>query len=210
VTLVATSLSTTCTLRAVLACLAGLLLVGWLSGCGPNLYELPDPPPRDEWRRHSLNPADDEVVYLQNFLSAKDTVLTFVEALEDERWEDAYRLLSNETRLLLDDLSPSGRGETVLENGRIQRGDNEYLVDALDLFVIRDLVDIVDQHDREREAETYRRKEIYAVDSNGEAHHIVVIYEEGGWRIHKPEIDLTPGAPGRRTLSSSRSAGGPG
>lgn len=198
------------TTRAVLPSLAGLLLAGLISGCGPNLYDLPDPPPRDEWHRHSLNPADDEAAYLQNFLSAKDTVVTFVEAMEDERWEDAYRLLSNETRLLLDNLSPSGRGETVLENGRIQRDDQEYVVDALDLFVIRDVIDIVDQHDHDREAETYRRKEIYAVNSSGDAHHLVVIYEEGAWRIHKPEIDLTPGAPGRRTLSSSRSAGGPG
>ena len=174
-----------------------ILLTVAAVGCS-GLYELPDPPPRDSWQRHSLSPAEDHDRSHERYLAAQDSLLAFVEALSDERFEDAYNLLSNETRILLDDLSPTGRGEHSLATGEITRGGSEYHVESLDLFVIRDLTRIEDTHDDQMEAETYRRKEIYAVGTDGTVHHIVMILEEDRWRIHKPDIDLTPGAPGRR------------
>ena len=174
----------------------------WLSACGPSLYELPDPPPREAWRHHSLNPAEDEERSHQNFLAAQDAVLSFLEALDEQRHEDAYRLLSNETRILLDDLSPAGRGESVLEDGQIERNGDAYRLDPVDLFVIADLQELVDLQSGREEAETYRRKEIYAVSGSGDVHHLVLIFEEDGWRLHRPSIALTPGSPGRRLSDS--------
>lgn len=178
-----------------------LVLTGaFLWSCGPSLYEIPEPPPREQWRRHSLNPADTTARSQQNFFAAQDSFLAFVEAMDQERYDDAYDLLSNETRILLDDLSPTGLGEDVLETGAIQRDETEYHVDALDLFAVADLTDIVDEPtDGSSEVETYRRKEIYAVGADGQVHHIVLILEEDEWRIHHPDIELTPGAPGRRS-----------
>ena len=169
------------------------------TGCS-GLYELPDPPPRDAWQRHSLSPAEDHDRSHSRFLEAQDSLLAFVEALTDERFEDAYALLSNETRILLDDLSSTGRGEYTLETGEIVRDSSEYLVDALDLFVVLDLQRIEDTFEDRMEAETYRRKEVYCFGADDAVHHVVLIFEEDSWRIHKPDIDLTPGAPGRRAL----------
>jgi hypothetical protein len=171
-----------------------------LSGCGPSLYDLPDPPAREQWQRHSLSPGEDDGASQERFLAAQDSVLTFVEAMNARRFDDAYALLSNETRILLDDLSLSGRGEDVLETGQIRRDGADYRVDALDLFVIRDLAFIEDTHEASSESETYRRKEVYCLGEDAHVHHVVLILEEDVWRIHKAEIDLTPGAPGRRAV----------
>jgi hypothetical protein len=176
-----------------------IIILTLLAACGPNLYELPDPPPREFWVRHSLTPGEDSQRSRERFLAAQITVVLLVEALQENRYEDAYRLLSNETRILLDVLSPSGRGETVLEDGVIERNGAEYHVDPLDLFVIRDMAEITDSVTGEIESETYRRKEVFAISTEGDTHHLVLILEEDEWRIHKPEIDLTPGAPGRRS-----------
>lgn len=168
-------------------------------GCS-GLYELPDPPPRDAWQRHSLSPAEDQDRSRDRFLEAQDSLLGFVEAMSDGRFEEAYALLSNETRILLDDLSPTGRGEHTLETGEIARDSSEYILDPMDLFVVSNLQRIEDTYEDRLEAETYRRKEIYCLGLDETVHHVVMILEEDAWRIHKPEIDLTPGAPGRRAL----------
>ena len=188
-------------MRQLLTTMFALVLTGaFLLSCGPSLYDIPEPPPREQWRRHSLNPADTDARSQQNFFAAQDSLLSFVEAMDQERYDDAYDLLSNETRILLDDLSPTGLGEDVLETGEIRRDETDYRVNAMDLFAIADLSDIVDEPtDGRSEAETYRRKEIYAIGADGNVHHIVLIFEENEWRIHHPDIDLTPGAPGRRS-----------
>lgn len=177
-----------------------LLSSAMLCACGPGLYELPDPPPREDWHRHSLNPADDEERSYRDFLAAQDSVLAFVEAMQEHRYDDAYELLSNETRILLDDLSPDGLGESVLSTGHLVRDGVEYDVDPVDLFVVADLEELLDEQPGEPEQETYRRKELWARAADGTVHHIVLIYEDDQWRIHKPSIALTPGSPGRRTL----------
>ncbi|MBN1946607.1 MAG: hypothetical protein JW797_13110 [Bradymonadales bacterium] len=133
------------------------------------------------------------------FLAAKRSILSFTEAMSFEQFDRAYTLLSNETRILLDDLSPTGRGESVLSDGIIERGGAQYTIDPVDLFVIRNLEEILDTQPDRMEAETTRRKEVYAISQEGDVHHLVVILEEDRWLIHKPEIELTPGAPGRRT-----------
>jgi hypothetical protein len=177
-----------------------LLLALALPACGRGLYDLPDPPPRDEWRRHSLDPAEDEARSHQAFLAAQGSVLAFLEAMRESRWEAAYEVLSNETRILLDDLSPNGRGETVLAEGRVVREGAEYRLDPVDLFVIADLDALLDEMPGEREQETYRRKEIWARSSAGDVRRLVLIYEDDAWRLHRPTIALTPGSPGRRAL----------
>lgn len=179
---------------------ACLLLVVSVPACRGSLYTLPDPPPREDWQRHSLNPAEDEERNERNFRAAQDAVISFSEAMRDQRYSDAYEVLSNETRILLDDLSPSGRGEDVLATGALEREGVEYQVDPVDLFVIHDLVDLVDEQPHEMEAETYRRKEVWAIGADGAVHRVIVIDEGNGWHIHKPQIELTPGAPGRRSF----------
>ncbi len=176
-----------------------LVLVG-LAGCS-SLYQLPDPPSPESWRRHSLTPGEDDERSTERFIEAQEAVLTFTEALNDQRFDDAYGLLSNETRILLDSLSSTGRGEHVLESGEITR-NGTFSVDVIDLFVIRDLDRIEDEHPDSQESETYRRKEVYVFDTEGVSHHVVLIREADAWRIHKPDIDLTPGAPGRRATDS--------
>jgi hypothetical protein len=185
---------------ARLALALALLGAVALGGCERGLYRLPDPPPPDEWRRHSLDPAEDLARSHRNFLAAQGSVLSFVEAMRDSRWADAYERLSNETRILLDDLSPDGRGETVLAHGRVVREGVEHRVDPVDLFVIADLDALLDEQPGEAEQETYRRKELWARSASGDVHRLVLIYEDDEWRLHKPTIALTPGSPGRRAL----------
>jgi len=167
-----------------------------------SLYQLPDPPPRDSWQRHSLSPAQDDARSAERYEAALAQLQDFIAALEGERWEDSYAMLSNETRILLDDLATEGLGETVLSTGRVEREGVEYQVDALDLFVISGYERFEDTWGDEEESETYRRKEIWAISSDGTAHRVVMILEEDTWRLHKPSIDLTPGAPGRRAADS--------
>ncbi len=171
-----------------------------LFACGQRLYELPDPPPSAYWQRHSLNPGEEEVRSADLFAAAEGAIVEFVGAVNEQRWDDAYRLLSNETRILLDDVSPTGLGEAVLEFGLVQRDGAEFRIDPMDLYVVAEMVELLDEMEGEPESETYRRKEIWAVSELGFVNHEVMIFEEDGWRIHKPTIELSPGSPGRRTL----------
>lgn len=183
--------------RTILIIACALALFG--TACN-RLYQLPDPAPRADWRRHSLSPAEDAERSREYFVDAEAAVQAFVAAMDSGDYAGAYEHLSNETRILLDDLSPEGRGESVLENGLITRDGNEHEVDALDLLAVRGMVSVEDTHENRPESETYRRKEVYAVGFGGAVHHVVLILEQDEWRIHKPDIDLAEGAPGRRNI----------
>jgi hypothetical protein len=185
--------------------LAALLIAALVSlgaaGCA-SLYRLPEPPPREAWARHSLSPTQNRDRSAERYAEARTALFSFLDALASERWDDAYSALSNETRILLDDLATDGRGESVLATGDLRRGDAAYEVDVIDLFVISELARVEDDWNDQPEAESYRRKELWAIDRNGDAHRVILIYESDAWRIHKPDIDLTPGAPGRRASST--------
>jgi hypothetical protein len=182
--------------------LSPLFLVLFLLTACPahKLYTLPDPAPSETWSHHSLSPSDTPESTPSHFESVVTAVDEFLDALETENFPMAYRQLSNETRILLDNLSPTGLGESVLENGSIDREGESFTILPVDLFVIADFEQLLDEQPGLQENETTRRKEVYAVSQDSSVHHLVLIYEEDAWRIHRTDIDLTPGAPGRRAL----------
>lgn len=188
-------------MKPLVALIAAASLTLGAAGCA-SLYRLPEPPPRESWARHSLSPTQDRDRSAERYADARTALFAFLDALASERYDDAYNALSNETRILLDDLAADGRGESVLATGALRRGDADYQVDVVDLFAIADLARIEDDWNDQPEAESYRRKELWAIDRAGAAHRVVLIYESDAWRIHKPDIDLTPGAPGRRASST--------
>ena len=109
----------------------------FLTACtARNLYTLPDPAPSETWAHHSLNPSDTPESSSSHFESVVIAVDEFLDALETAEFSMAYRQLSNETRILLDNLSPTGLGESVLENGHIEREGESFTILPVDLFVI--------------------------------------------------------------------------
>jgi hypothetical protein len=184
-------------LRASFTCSTGiflLLLVGGTVGCRPDLYVLPTPPPASEWERVELDPTVEDRRAGERYVEARRAVLAFVDALSQAEWEQAYRRVSNETRLLLD-AGFDGQGEASLAEGRTRRDRRLYSYDPMDLFLIQGLTRIEDSVEGEAEAETQRRHEVFVFDAEGQYRKVVLIREGDEWLIHLPrwpQERLTP------------------
>jgi len=163
-----------------------LLLAGWLTGCGGTLYrQLPPPPPDDERRVVALDPQRDEALAAERYVEARRTVLALYEAVSMERWDDAYAMLSNETRLLLD-RGAGGLGEGALRDGVLTIDGATYRFDPVAIFLIAGLTRIEDTVAGEQESETNRRKEVYVFNADGDYRRVVVIREGDQWLVHMP------------------------
>jgi hypothetical protein len=125
--------------------------------------------------------AADEALYVE----ARRAVMALYERLGQARWDEAWEMLSNETRLLLDS-GADGRGEEALAAGRVSIDGREYAFDAVDLFVIDGFSAMDDDAVGETQHETDRRREVFVSGSGGTVRRVVVILEGDSWRVHLP------------------------
>ncbi|MEO1268328.1 MAG: hypothetical protein AAFX99_09530 [Myxococcota bacterium] len=174
------------------AVVLGLVMM-LLSGCGLGLYELPDPPPQEEWTAVSLVPGEDRRDSRKMYVEASAAAMDLYTSLLEKNWEGAWELLSSETRSALSFGHGGKDGKKVLSQGIYEgkpskdfpEAKSSFRFDPVDHFVVKGLLRFEDEQPGVVESETNRRKEIYAVSRDGEVKKVVLIYEAGGWRVHK-------------------------
>ena len=185
-------MTTHTTTGATWIALALTTLLG-VSGCGLGLYELPDPPPSEEWTAVSLVPGEDRRDSRKLYVEASAAAMDLYTSLLEENWEQAWELLSAETRSALSYGNPESDGKEVLKTGLYEGKPSKEFPEAkstfrftpVDHLVVEGLLRFEDEQPGVTESETNRRKEIYAVSRTGEVKKVVLIYEAGGWRVHK-------------------------
>ncbi len=166
---------------------AGMLVL-LLTACGGGLYDLPPAPPASEWVSFQEQREESDEERVRRFLDAKRAAIQIYAALAEGRWERAVELMSQETVAFFEDASNGAGAEAVLAAGVLSFGDEQIPFDPLvDLF-IADLEDLRDEVEGQVEAETRRRKELFAISRQGQGRKIIMIYERDGWRLHSPFI----------------------
>ena len=182
-----------CLLIAVLLGLANVF------ACGPGLYDLPTPPPQAQWTSVSLTPGAEEQRAAKNFLEASAIAMDLFSAFSDENWEDAWALLSEETKSTLNYGNPDGDGINVLKTGQFElageTGKSTFRLEPVRHFFVEELMRFEDEVAGNPESETNRRKEIYALSRSGDNKKVVLIYEAGGWKVHKTTFGELSAAP---------------
>lgn len=169
------------------------LLFALLSVLGAScstLYDLPAPPPQDQWTSISLVPGEDELDEEKRYIEARSATLRLYSALAEEDWDGAWPLLSEETRSFLSFNAPGKDGKKVLASGQITLPSGpSKTFDPVDAFVIRDLRKITDEYKNAVQNETANRKELFVINVDENVHKVVLIREQGQWRVHRTEID---------------------
>lgn len=164
------------------------ILVATVAGCAANVYELPPPPDETERSSVDLNPASSDEADAESFMEARRAILSLAGALGNEDWEDAYGLVSSETRILLDTYG-DGRGEDLLARGQLVGTDgNTYQFEPLSLFLLSEIASIEDSMDGVEEAESSRRKDVFLVAPDDSYRRVVVIREGEQWLVHMREL----------------------
>lgn len=123
-------------------------------------------------------------VLLSASLASKKVAIELYAALSDKKWPEALAMMSQETRNFLED-SSNGKGALgALEAGELAfAGQVARFRPAADFF-IADLAGIKDAlPNAPAENETKLRKELYAINSDGQARDLF-IYEADAWRFH--------------------------
>lgn len=169
-----------------------------LAGCANrNLYELPEPPPEDERRSVSLIPGEDDRRSEKDFQDARASLLRLEELLESKRFEEALKLMSQETVAMLEFVSPdkksSAPATAVFTLQQVIVDDVSYKVDPVALLLAPDLSNVQDSVEGQpKEVESSRRKELFAVQPGEEgkpARKIVMIKEGDTWLLHRTRIN---------------------
>ena len=164
-----------------------MCLAVFAASCGPAIYEIPPPPPEDEWTDRELDPTAEEEASAERYAEARRAVLALYEALQDGAFEEAYYLLSNETRILLDTYG-GGVGEEALANGLLEVDGTVYSFDPVDLLLMPEPASFEDSVSGEEENETSRRKELFIFDADDNYRRVIVIREADEWVIHAPRV----------------------
>ena len=158
------------------------------TACGPGIYELPDPPPKDEWVDVHATEDESDEVRIRRFLDAKRVAISTYAALQSRDWDTALNNMSQETRAFLQDASGDNNPASALESGQLLVGDQTITFDPVADFFIAGLEDLRDEMPGKTESETLKRKEIYAIGSDGKARKVVFIVEGEAWRFHSPFV----------------------
>src|SRR5690606_24493009 len=152
------------------------------------LYELTPPPPKDEWVDVNAVEEEDEEAKVRRFLDAKRAAIKVYGALQQGDWDTALENMSQETRSFLEDASGGEGAAVTLERRELLVSGQQVPFDPIADFFISDLADIRDEVPGQEEAETPRRKELYAVSREGEARKVLFIYEADRWVFHSPFV----------------------
>ena len=174
------------TKRSLLALISLSALV--LSACGPSLYSLPEPPPKEEWKETDDSVASPDEAAIKRFLDAKRVAIRIYSAMIDEDWDRVVDNMSQETRAFLEEASPSSDAKATLASKELQIDGETIPFDPISDFFIADLADIVDTLDGQQEEETEKRKELFVIGADNRARKVLFIYEEGTWRLHSPFV----------------------
>jgi len=164
------------------------LVVLLLPACGRSLYVLPPAPPESEWVDLNAPPEVDAQVELKRFFEARSVASKTYVALVNGDWDVAIANMSQETRNMLE-LMSDGKGATAtLAKGVLMRQDGQaFKFDPAADFFLPNLQNFKDTIPNvPPEAENDKRKEIYAINGNGQARKLVFIFEEDAWRFHSP------------------------
>ncbi|QED25975.1 hypothetical protein FRD01_01605 [Microvenator marinus] len=154
------------------------------SGCAAR-YELPPPPPESE--RVSVQTAEQDDSQ-EAYLEARQAIVQLFSLLQQQRYEEASGLLSQETKSFLT-LNSESSVQDVLAAGKITTENGLVDFDPVLTLLAPNLTQLVDSVDGEEESETATRKEIFAIHDSG-ATKIVVIKESGKWVLHRTRLDL--------------------
>lgn len=154
-------------------------------GCG-DIYTLPDAPPRESWVDLDAPEEEDEQAKLRRFLDAKRTAIKVYSALQKGDWDTVIDNVSQETRAFLEDGSGGAGARAALESGQLDIAGQQVDFDPAADFFIDDLQQIEDTLPGQEEDETTRRKELYVINSAGEARKVLFIYEGDQWVFHSP------------------------
>ncbi len=182
-----------------------------LLACRPSPYSLPDPPPRETWKRVELDPKADQQAGFEAFRTTKSQTMAMYQAIAAQRWSDVVDALSMESRVVLGGGDES-RAQQALASGEIRLDGRTVPFEAERLLLLPDVISIVDDppvdlanprlvelpsgvSDEDRAAylgqyESPDRKELFLVTADGGLRKLVWIREAGGWHLHMRSIPL--------------------
>lgn len=167
--------------------LQAMFLLLLATGCGRALYALPDPPPDEEWTELGATATEDRQAATDRMLAAKRSAVSVYVALKGQKWDEALKLMSQDTRNFLDDASGGEGPEAALAKGELILGGQAASIRPADDFFIENMQEVRDDHpNAPAESETKNRKELYAIGRDGRARKIVMIFEADTWRLHSP------------------------
>ncbi len=158
------------------------------SACATNPYELPPPPPRDEWIDDAADPKAEERRKEMLYLEARTALLGVFNLLSNQRYDEVSAMVSSETR---DFLTAGGTNEfaDVLAAGKLTLGNGEVVdLDPVSTLVGPDLAGLVDSVDGIGENETEARKELFVPLEGGTFQRVVMIKEGGAWVLHRTRL----------------------
>ncbi len=158
------------------------------TACGPSIYTLPEPPPKDQWVDLNATEEESDEVRVRRFLDAKRVAISTYAALQNRDWKTALEHMSQETRAFLQTASADNDPAAALERGELHIDGQPVAFVPVEDFFIADLEDLRDDIKGETESETLKRKEIYAIGQDGKARKVIFILEAGAWRFHSPFV----------------------
>lgn len=164
------------------------------SGCAARLYELPPPPSDDEKRSVSLIPGEEERAREKDYVEARAALIELNSLLASKRYEEALAKMSQETRTMLEFVSPNQDAKRpaveTLATGRFVVDGESRQLDPIAALLAEDLSRISDSVEGVVEQESGRRKEVFAALPDGGYKKIVMLKEGGVWVLHRTKIDV--------------------
>lgn len=165
-----------------------LALCCFAAACASNPYQLPAPPPKDEWVDDAADPKADERRQEMIYLEARTALLGLYNLLSNQRFKEASSMVSAETR---DFITSGGNAtfEEILASGRLPLPNGEVVeIDPVSTLTGPDLSKLVDSVDGIGENETDARKELFVPLQSGGYQRIVMIREGGSWVLHRTRL----------------------
>ncbi|MFP4601004.1 MAG: hypothetical protein ACLFVJ_22340 [Persicimonas sp.] len=172
--------------RLFIRALVGLAVLQMAGmACRSTPYQLPDPPPETEQQ----DTQQDSESQRNPDMEAREALLELSELLAEERFEEAEDRLSQQTRDFLAHGNDRGDASDALSAGQMTLPDGRnYRFEPAELLVAGDIARIEDSRDGADDHETSRRRVLYVIDSDGQAHRVVMIREGDQWVLHKTSV----------------------
>ncbi len=162
-----------------------LIICGMLPAC-TNIYKLPEPSAATQ--DVNLTPGADDRQGEQDYLAARQTVITLFGLLQQQRYPEAEEFMSQETQSFLRYGSDKSVAE-VLADGKLTLANGEVVdIEPVTTLLAEDVSRLTDSVPSIEEQETPARKEIFAILSGDRVQRIVIIKETGRWVLHRTRI----------------------
>ncbi|TVR03125.1 MAG: hypothetical protein EA398_06325 [Deltaproteobacteria bacterium] len=171
-----------------MACVA-ILVALWFGPACASIYRLPDPDQLTDERQRpdsSADTAENEVPSDERAEIAARVLTALHAALLDGRVDEAWELLSHETRLALDHHHPSG-GDQALRDGWLEVDGRRLAFRPARLLLLPD-VESVSARSQEASVSAGPRRIEASIRGGGEERSVVLIREGVHWRLHLPRI----------------------